>query len=558
MASAIPIGSQLVPIVKEKLVEGSPNGNLVYQLPSNEKISVSNADAEWYYERSITVSDAFAITDQLGQHTSSRYDFFGAGWTDLHNGATFYLGDVVDGSEGSSYPTKSMTQLGQYATNLNPIRTENNWLNMSAKANWPSVNSSYNRSVRICAIRIKYTGVSYYNYQFILTRRQEQVSPSSTSRDYAYIGERAINIYYWQKNGINAYFEEQYIPDYVDPNDEDEPSDEDGGDGDHNKQFDPIPIPNKPTQGAGTAGFITLYKMSQGHMQQFADDMFASDVWEAIKLFFGNPMDFLVGILLLPFEPTGGPSYKPKFGAVSFAHAFPTVANQYVDVDCGSVQIKKYWGSFLDFAPYTKLQIWLPYIGYRDLDVDEVMDQTLSVLYRCDCVTGDCVAFLHIGVVSSIGPQVPRVIGQFYGNCGVQIPFASVTYDQAIASGIEMIGASATWGLSGGSALMDSESVVSAGVNTVNALKPEVEKGGGCGSTLGYMSIQKPYIIRKIARQNLPADYMKFKGYPSNISGKLADFSGFAKVDDIQLNNIPAMEDERKEIMELLKGGVLL
>lgn len=343
-----------------------------------------------------------------------------------------------------------------------------------------------------------------------------------------------------------------------DPNDEGEPSDEDGGDGDHDPIFDPIPIPNKPTQGASTAGFLTMYKLSQGHMQQFGEDMFASNVWEAIKLFFSNPMDFLVGIMLLPFEPTGGSSYKPKFGAISFARAYPTVANQYHDIDCGSINITKYWGSFLDYAPYTKIQIWLPYIGYRDLDVDEIMGSTINVKYRCDCVTGDCVAFVYVGVVGETGPQIPRVLAQFYGNCGVQIPFGSVTYDQAVMAGIEMLGTAANWGLSGGSAMLDSESFAAYNVNAVNASKPEVQKGGGAGSTVGYMSIQKPYIIRKIARQNLPADYMHFKGYPSNISGKLADFEGFARVDDIQLNNIPAMETEREEIISLLRGGVLL
>ena len=72
------------------------------------------------------------------------------------------------------------------------------------------------------------------------------------------------------------------------------------------------------------------------------------------------------------------------------------------------------------------------------------------------------------------------------------------------------------------------------------------------------MSVQKPYLIRRIPRQNLPADYMKLKGYPSNISGTLSDFSGLAVVDDIQLNDIPAMEPERREIMQWLTGGVLI
>lgn len=364
-------------------------------------------------------------------------------------------------------------------------------------------------------------------------------------------------------------------PEPTDPNDEGDPSDEDGGDGDHDPTYDPIPIPNKPTQGAATAGFVTLYKLAQGQMSQFASDCFASNLWEALKLFFSNPMDFLVGVNLLPFEPTGGASWKPKFGVVSFSHAYPTVANQYVDIDCGSVEVKKYWGSCFDFEPYTKIQIWLPYIGYRDLPADEIMGMTVSVKYRCDCLTGDCVAFVYTGVVGQTGPQVERVIAQFYGNCAVRVPFSSVSYDSAITNSIALIGAAASAGISAGAGVAEAAGKAggeisgleaagrelatnTASVGMVQGMKPNIHKGGAAGASTGYMSIQVPYLIRRIPRQNLPSDYMKLKGYPSNIGGKLADFTGLAIVDDIQLNDIPAMEDERKEILQWLRGGVLI
>ena len=364
-------------------------------------------------------------------------------------------------------------------------------------------------------------------------------------------------------------------PEPTDPNDEGDPADEGGGDGDHTPDYEPIPVPTVPTQGAATAGFVTMYKLHQAIMSQFASDCFASNLWEAFKLYFSNPMDFLVGVNLLPFEPTGGSSYKPKYGAISFAHAYPTVANQYFDVDCGSVNVTKYWGSCFDYEPYTKIQIWLPYIGYRDLPVDEIMDMTVSVKYRCDCLTGDCVAFVYTGVVGQTGPQVERIIGQFYGNCAVRVPFSGVSYDSAISNSIALMGAAASIGI--GSASGVAEAAGKAGgeisgldaagrelatntssIGMVQGMKPNIHKGGAAGASTGYMSVQVPYLIRRIPRQNLPSNYMHLKGYPSNIGGKLSDFTGLAIVDDIQLNDIPAMEDERKEILQWLRGGVLI
>lgn len=399
-----------------------------------------------------------------------------------------------------------------------------------------------------------------------------QVSYSLSAGNPLEVPVAALNGNY----SANTYIEENPEPlPEDDPNDEGEPSDEDGGDGDHTPIYDPIPIPTQPTMGAANAGFLTMYKLGLSAINQFASDMFASTVWEAIKLFFSNPIDFLVGCMLLPFEPETGSSYKPKFGLVAFEHAYPAVVNQYKDIDCGSVSISKYWGSCFDYEPYTKIQIWLPYIGYRDLPVDEIMDMTIGVKYRVDCLTGDCVAFVSTGVVGETGPQIPRVIAQFYGNCGVRVPFGSVSFDAAVAASINLVGAAATMGLSSGagSVMQGSEGgtavdegfsspssagLVNAAVGVVSGLKPNVQKGGAAGASTGYMSIQTPYLIRRIPRQNLPSNFMALKGYPSNIGGKLGDFTGLAVVDDIQLNDIPAMEDERREIMKWLTGGVII
>ena len=409
---------------------------------------------------------------------------------------------------------------------------------------------------------------------------KQTVTNSSGSVTTSYIAGYLfrIDIPYWNYfRDLDMYWEDDSPePEPDDPNDEDDPADEGGGDGDHTPIYDPVPIPDRPSMGAANAGFITMYKLGLAAINVFASDMFASGVWEAIKLFFSNPIDFLVGCMLLPFEPDTGSSYHPKFGIVAFEHAYPAISNQYKDIDCGSINITKYWGSCFDYEPFTKIQIWLPYIGYRDLPVDEIMDMTVSVKYRCDCLTGDCVAFVYTGVVGQTGPQVERVIAQFYGNCGVRVPFGSVSYDSAVAASIQLMGAAASIGLSPGAhgtpAMQKGEGgkafegivspqdvgLINAGVNVVTSMKPTVQKGGAAGSSTGYMSIQTPYIIRRIPRQNLPSNFMHLKGYPSNIGGTLSQFTGLAVVDDIQLNNIPAMEDERKEIIAWLKGGVLI
>lgn len=356
-----------------------------------------------------------------------------------------------------------------------------------------------------------------------------------------------------------------------DPNEE-EPggsSEEGGGDGDHNRRYDVIPVPGLPSLGAAGAGFIYMLRLSASDMSLFADDLLNPTFWQAIKAFFSDPIDFICGIMVVPFQPTTGALVKPKFGTNVFQNAFPLITNQYHEINCGNLYLTKYFGSCFDFNPYTKLTIWLPYIGYRELNADDVMGGIINIKYHCDCVTGDCVAF-----ISSVGGggsgTVNRVIAQFTGNCGVRVPFGRTSYDAAVAASIQLLGGAvgALAGAAAGAAGLANTSDISASqvassvssgtVTAINGMKVTSERSGTAGASAGYMSIQKPYLLRQIPRQSLPEGYANLEGYPSNISGTLSQFSGFAAVESIKLSGIPATDDELREIQSLLIGGVFI
>lgn len=349
----------------------------------------------------------------------------------------------------------------------------------------------------------------------------------------------------------------------VDPNTEDPsgPSKPGGGDGDHRKKFDPIPKPGLPTMGAAGAGFVYMLDLLQSEMELFAQDLLDPNIWQAIKAFFSDPMDFIVGIMLVPFIPTTGARVKPKFGTNVFQNSFKLVTNQYVEIDCGGIYLTKYYGSFLDYNPYTKLEIWLPYIGYRELNPDEVMGGTISVTYYCDALTGDCVCFVgvtgggHSGLVS-------RVIAQYNGNCGVRVPFGRTSYDAAVQASISLLagGLGLVTKAATGSDVSAAAGDAVAGATTaiINGMKVGAVRSGTAGASAGYMSIQKPHIIRTTPRQSLPDNYAALDGYPSNMYGPLYTASGFARVDTIKLEGIQATQSELEEIQSILSGGVYI
>lgn len=391
---------------------------------------------------------------------------------------------------------------------------------------------------------------------------------------------------YYNKDDKNAfagvgldidYLEEQFGGTFEpeetdDPNeDPDEPgggeSEEGGGGGEHDDTEDDIPIPPLPPFGAADAGFVHMFKLTLSQMVGFATTMFTSNIWQAIKDFFSDPMDFISGVLIVPFTPTGDNVRYPKFGSNIWPNAYPLVGNQFYEADMGMLHCPKYYNSFLDFDAFTKIKIFLPYIGYKDLLADEVMDADIHVVYHIDVGTGDCVAFVEV-----TKDGYTQVCYQFQGNCAVRVPYGRQSFDAAVSSSLSLMGGVGS--LAVGGAMLASGGLAGAAVglgvaqiagqvgsmtaDAVAGQKRSMERAGALGASAGYMGIQYPYLIREIPNQSRPSNYRKLHGYPANLGGNLGSFTGYTAVESIRLDGIPCTDEEKSEIIELLRGGVLL
>lgn len=348
-----------------------------------------------------------------------------------------------------------------------------------------------------------------------------------------------------------------------------------GGGGSHSRQDDDIPLPALPDLSVSDAGMITLYTLTPTEMQTFTNYLYYWDpsdplnsVWHWLSTYFSDPLDFIVGLRVLPFTPTSTRRAKPKFGSYVWPNAYDVVTGgQYREILCGSIFIDEYWGAAFDYDPYTRVQIFLPGIGFRELPVDDIMNKTIAVTYHVDCFTGDCVAFVHTPTVGDTGPQKSQIIAQYGGNLGYTVPLAKVSYDNAVQGGITLmsraLGFVTNAFIQGGgdsSEVSAGNMVESTTMQVVNSSKRSVERSGAAGSTIGYMSSQRPYIVKTLPRQSLPAGYKDIEGYPANLGGTLAMYrnSGFTTIEKITLTGLSATDAEKKEIEGLLKGGVLI
>lgn len=443
------------------------------------------------------------------------------------------------------------------------------------------------------------TGVSYATindidylcfFLYVVTENEHGIYHQDTSSwESSYYYKYALGgISY---NSLVAAFGDFALDEEDDPNIDPDPDDPgDPGDnpppepGPKEKEYDPVPIPPKPTVTALGAGFLSLYSPSATLLNLFASEMYSDNILDIIHNYFTNVADMIAGLAIVPFfVPITGFS-KHRVGLFRTSMAFPIVADQFIDVDCGSIEVKHYYNSFLDYTPNTKIMIWLPYIGYQELNADEVMGQTLSVKYRCDILSGACVAFVMIGGGSDPSYNVGRVIAQFTGNVITQVPAAAASYDSMVSSAINIltgaigIAAGGAIGAAGAGAAAGAAKAPSATAGAVGAqvglgvagtasniimgMKPTIARNGTPGSTAGYMGVQKPYLIKIVPRSAIAPNHIQLQGYPSNYGGTLASLTGYCEVQEIQLNIDPngtAPEvDEKTEIYRLLKGGVVI
>lgn len=320
-----------------------------------------------------------------------------------------------------------------------------------------------------------------------------------------------------------------------------------GGGGDFNNTSTPIQIPELPSISAASTGFISLFNPSLAQLNELASYMWSNlfdiDGW---KKLFADPMDAILGLSILPVAVPSGGVKEVKVGNISTGISLTAASTQFVEVDCGSINVNEHWGAYLDYEPYTQAQIFLPYIGTRPISVDEIMGKTVHVVYHVDILTGACCCFVKCG---------DSVLYTYNGQCSIPIPITGANYTSVVNGVISVAASVGSLVATGGSSAPTAISSIA--TSAVNQMKPQIEKSGSISGSAGVLNMQTPYLILIRPRQALPTKQNKFIGYPSLITVKLTELRGYTEVQSIHLENIPATQEELAEIESLLKGGVI-
>lgn len=329
-------------------------------------------------------------------------------------------------------------------------------------------------------------------------------------------------------------------------------------------------FPSVPT-GASAFGFsrLNLFKPSAEQLADALDILYYDSdestletILESCKKWFYKPEQYCISLMLSAVDATATIIKPIKFGKYDPEVNASCVDNQWQITDCGTIDIPLKYGSFLDFEPHAKIKLYLPYVGLRSLNANEVIGGQLAIKYYTDMLTGVSVCMV---LVSRPGSN-NTILYTFDCNIGIQVPLTSENYNKVVSNllsagvsaGIAIAG-TAMGGVGGVASLGASAGTIGAGVGALSSMgSPELTQSGNLSANSGVLCYPKPYVCIQMPIPTTPSNYNYEKGRPSNVYTNIGSCQGFTVISNLHVDIPGALDSEVQQIRDKFKKGVFI
>lgn len=255
----------------------------------------------------------------------------------------------------------------------------------------------------------------------------------------------------------------------------------------------------EPTEETGLV-FTNIYNPTFSQLKEAADALFISfGSGETINL-----QQYIVSVhkLFIPV-PTKSLSEPIRFGKYNTGVASKVISSTTAKVSCGKVTIPEKWHNSLDYTPYTTVKIWLPFLGFFDLSIDEIMEEEIELTYTIDILSGKALAELIAR---------GNVVYRFVGTAKSEEPY-----------------------------------YVQSGQNISQAY---INGAYNMADFTPYLLLERP--------MNLTPSDTHLQGLPTYHIVTIGDCTGYIQCEQVFAVGMTATDEEKQEIESLLKQGVLV
>ncbi len=224
-----------------------------------------------------------------------------------------------------------------------------------------------------------------------------------------------------------------------------------------------------------------------------------------------------------------------------------------------TISLTREFNNFLDFAPYTKFKLFIPFFEFFELDGKDLYGHTLDVYMSVDFNSGKGAVNLYIDDTYLYATKSTQL--------GIEIPIGKSNAEEQkrnlILHGLNLIGDIGGMALSGGNAISGAGLFKGYFKDASGLLASQVDhmtgyKGGG--GDINMLTQYKKVILIKEKPNVSYTPVASLEGKKCNKYLSLSSLTGYTEVGEIHFNpsNAKIYNDEITEIVSLLKQGVIL
>lgn len=222
------------------------------------------------------------------------------------------------------------------------------------------------------------------------------------------------------------------------------------------------------------------------------------------------------------------------------------------EIDIGT----SHGGSYIDYAPYTDIYLYLPFYGWTKLDTNLYMGTKLVVKAMFDCLSNKVTYYLWShGDTKILTDTLDAKVGT---EVAITLENSVERMTQVMNNVISTASSMATMKMNGANAT--ATAMIGAQGLGMQAT-PQLSVAGGSTEQSGQYQPNRLTLMIKSPSYNVPSNYGQVIGYPTFKQKKLKDIQGFVVCDNAYIewdNDCVLYEDERNEVINLLNEGVYL
>ena len=291
---------------------------------------------------------------------------------------------------------------------------------------------------------------------------------------------------------------------------------------------------------SGIGVLTTTFKMTKERLQQLGRFLWGSNIFDNFSLICNNPIENIISCKSIPLS-LNGTTQKIILGNVDTGVNGDKVSNNFTNQNIGSITITEKYHNFLDYAPYTNVIIYLPYVGFKELDTNLVMSKTLSISYTVDIITGGCLCQIKSNNVK---------LYEFNGNMGIDIPITASNRAQVeagyISSGIGIASSVA------------SGNIVGAVTSLINSAESQYHYASTSSpNPMCVASTNRTcYVILDRPTYQTLKSFNHTRGKKCYLTKTINTLKGYTICDEhIDLSGIRATDSEKEELIKILSSG---